>query len=480
MSEENRDILISQFMDWALKQKSPDYEISYFKDKYDHVLVDTEYGQGLVAFYPLDNFNVAEMSVINKITSEATFYLHFELKDLEHAKELFAEMVQAVLKLKTASIKKILLCCSSAITTSFFKEKLISANELLSLDYEFDAVSYNRLFVKGYDADVILLAPQISYDYNKVREIMKDKIVLVIPTQVFAAYDIAGLIEFISEGIKDEEKKKKERMLPAERMEFKNTPELLIISVIVESETMRFVYRIYNGGQILHQDIVIKQKFEIRDLEDMLDIEFARFPEIELVCVNSPGVFSHGRMTFRTAGIYDEDVEKRFNERYNRRIFFMNDANAMALGFYGLQKKTENLSFYFHPHAARTAGVGNVINGKLHTGNNSLAGEMQYIHRIVNYSDNPDVLLETPEGTLEIVAKYLISIIANYDPEQIIIFCDMVYDLDELKREIAKVVQEAFIPELIKVDDCIEYMFVGGMMMCVDELHKNKKESSHD
>jgi DNA primase catalytic core len=87
---------------------------------------------------------------------------------------------------------------------------------------------------------------------------------------------------------------------------------------------------------------------------------------------------------------------------------------------------------------------------------------------------DPDELLKTPEGTLEIVTKYLVSIIANFDPEQIVIFCDMVYDVSQLKKEIAKYVQEEFVPELIKVDDVIEYMFVGGMMICVQELSKQR------
>ena len=82
--------------------------------------------------------------------------------------------------------------------------------------------------------------------------------------------------------------------------------------------------------------------------------------------------------------------------------------------------------------------MGNVVNGMLFTGMNNIAGEMQYLHKIIHYSDDPDVLLRTPEGTIEIVSKYLISLIATFNPEQIIIFCDMVYDLTELKKEIAK------------------------------------------
>ena len=120
-------------------------------------------------------------------------------------------------------------------------------------------------------------------------------------------------------------------------MEFKNTPRMLIISIIVEYASIRFVYRIYDAGTVTHQDEVIKQRFEILDLEDMLDWEFARFPGIEVICINSPGVFVNGHMTFRSAGIYDVDVASMFKDKYGKNFLFVNDANAMALGCYGLQ-----------------------------------------------------------------------------------------------------------------------------------------------
>ena len=474
MDDEKSVALLKEYREWCLSHRSSEYEISFYKDKYEHISVSTDYAEGTVAFYPLENFNIVEMSVVNKITTDAVFYLHFELKDMNHAKGLFEEMVSVVLKQKTSTVTKVLLCCSSGITTHYFLEKLKSASNLLNLDFEFSAVSYNNLYVKGYDNDVILLAPQIGFDYDKVKEILSNKIVRVIPTSIFGSYDVSGFLRFVRSTIDENERQIKEKMLPAERMEFKHTPRMLIISIIVEYAAIRFVYRIYDAGTVTHQDEVIKSKFEILDLEDMLDFEFARFPGIEMVCINSPGVFVNGHMTFRSAGIFDVDVATRFREKYGIRILFVNDANAMALGYYGLQKKTRNLSFYFHPHAARTAGVGNVINGSLYTGQCNLAGEMQYIHRITLYSADPDELLKTPEGTLEIVAKYLISLTATFDPEVIVIYCDMVYDLAMLREEIAKVVQEEYIPKLIKVDGVIEYMFVGGMMLCVQELSRQR------
>ena len=149
MYDERTEQLLREFKDWAGKQESPDYIIFFSHEKGDHIIIDTEFARGTASFYLLEKFVVVEMNVVNKNTSEIVFYLHFELKDLEHAQELFTEMITAVLKQKETSSRRILMCCSSAITTSFFKEKLNNAAKLLKLNVTFDAVSYNNLFVEG-------------------------------------------------------------------------------------------------------------------------------------------------------------------------------------------------------------------------------------------------------------------------------------------------------------------------------------------
>jgi len=249
---------------------------------------------------------------------------------------------------------------------------------------------------------------------------------------------------------------------------------ILLVSIIVEYRQVRLIYRIYERGKALGQDMVIKEVFRLRDLQDMMDVVFARYPDIEMVCVSTPGVVYDGCLTFRSSNIWRVNVTEMFEDLYHREFIFCNDANTMALGYYSMQKESRNVSFYFHPHAARTSGVGNVINGHLHTGRHNLSGEMQYVHKMAGYSDDPEKLALTPEGTLEIVSKYMITMIANVDPEVIAVYCDMVPDMELLRKKIAETVQEEFIPKLEKVTDVIEYMFAGGMMRCTEALTKRR------
>ena len=465
--------MIKKYAEWIMRQESADYLLR--KDESGNIHLLTDYAFGVVRFYDLEKYQIVELSVTNSKTDENSFYLHFELKDLDRAKTLFLEMTESLRRLKDKKRTKVLLCCSSAITTSFFMIRLNEAAKVLSLDMDFMAVSYNDLFVKGFECDVILLAPQISYVYEKTSEILKDKIVLTIPPSIFGEYDVQRLIDLVRLGMINKENERKEEMYPAERMEFPNLPKLLIISIIVEYTEIRIIYRIYDKGEMISSEEILKDHYELIDLEDVIDVAIARNPDIEIVCVVTPGVINNGRMTFRSAGIYDIDVVKLFDEKYHREFIIVNDANMMALGYYGLQKKSKNVSFYFHPHAARTAGVGNVVDGKLHAGSHQIAGEMQYLHSLIQYTDDPSKLAGTIEGSLEIIAKYMISIIACVDPDIIVIYCDMLTDITELSDAISIYVQPRFIPELIKVPDVIEYMFVGGLMQCADQWKKTGK-----
>ncbi|MCR5794452.1 MAG: ROK family protein [Solobacterium sp.] len=470
----NASELYKEYEAWILTQTSDEYEIRKTARGIDLV---SPYGTASMSYTELDTFNAVELEVVNQKNGQITFYLHFDLQDLERAKELFREMVSVLLKMKYAQKVRVLLCCTSAITTSYFTNRLNEVVDILKVEMEFHAVSYNDLFKKGYDNDVILLAPQVSYLTDMVGEIFRDKVVLSIPPAIFGAYDVNKLIRFVEKGIAAKEEEMQEELPPAQRLHFEDTGKILIICVIVEYVTKRIMYRLYDKGEVILEDQIIKEKYELRDLMDVLDVTLKKNPETEQICICTPGIIYDGYLTFRSSGIIDVNVDELFRERYGREILFINDANAMVLGWYGMQKEHENICFYFHPHAARTSGTGNIVNGQLIRGFGGTAGEMQYMHKIIGYSRDPQELMLTPEGTLEVVTKYLLSIICTFDPEQIVIYCDMVPDPGELKKSLTQYILEKYIPELVKVSSVYEYMFTGGMMECIEH---RMEEKDHD
>ena len=72
----------------------------------DGIEIKTSYAVGKINFYELDVL-IVEMSVVNLADDENKFYLHFELRDLNHAEELFEEMIQTLIDLKNKQSLKI-------------------------------------------------------------------------------------------------------------------------------------------------------------------------------------------------------------------------------------------------------------------------------------------------------------------------------------------------------------------------------------
>ena len=469
MAENNS--VMQEYRGWILEQTSDAYTIEQY-NRYgrDCIRISTDYADAYVGFLELQS-SIVELEIISHKDNSNQFYLHFEMYDLEHAQELFNEMIQCLLELKDRQKTKVILCCSSALTTSFFVTKLQEAADVLDLKYEFSAVSYNKLFVNGFDADIVLLAPQIRYLYPTVRGILKDCTVISIPTAVFAQYDAEGILRLLAE--KGETRRSKARMQAETEIEgpiiIDNA--LLMIAVICEYDVKKIMYRVYNHGKVIRENQIIKTVYTVRDLEDLIDVAVSTYT-IDIICIATPGVIDGGRLTFRESKIYDEEVQERFQKRYDRKVLFCNDANAMAVGFQSMNPKYDSISFYFHPHAARVCGVGSVIDGKLMAGRNSIAGEMQFIVNIIGFSADPHELARTPEGSLELVSKYLTAIISCIDPQAIAISCDMIPDLDILRNRLAVNIRPDFIPDLIKADDVSEYMFAGGIELVRREVLK--------
>ena len=463
----NKEI-IQTFLRYIESQKEVGLDVRMFSENgEEHAEIKAEHACGVVVIHAIEGNAVVELQVRNLHTDEVVFYLHFELQEIGHAKELFDEMMKALKSLKQQKKSKVLLCCTSGLTTSYFVMKLQEAVRVLGLDMEFRAVDYNRLFVCGFKCDAVLLAPQIGYMHDKVKEILMTCPVAVVPAGIFGAYDVGGLLEFAGKTLDRREHDHQQRVSRVKEKTFFRE-DALCVAVFLEDRSVRIVYRIYHDGVSVTTGQVLKKSYRLRDLEDLLDVVLKGHPEIRYVIVCTPGVLHEGRLTFRQPRICNVEVKHRFEDRYRRNFCFINDADAMALGFSGMTEGMEDICFYFHPLASRTSGIGSVVKGMLLEGAHGIGGEMQYISGLIRYSKDPAKLAMTPEGTLEIVAKYLTIAIAELDPSCIAVCCSMVPDMEDLRRAIGSYIRPQFIPKLVKVPDPLPYMFAGGMMKAHD------------
>lgn len=459
MDEFLREIHTQFFKKWICLQKNEKYTIDDHQE--DVIFIETEYGLGEITFNPM---NIIELKVTNKLTDDIDFYLHFQMKTMKHAVELFYEMIKSIINLSHKPVTKVLLSCSGGLTTSFFANRINEVIQLLGLHMEVDAVGYHQLFQVGDQYDVILLAPQISYLHAKVQEILKKQIVLNIPPQVFAKYDVGKIISLINEEKKNKIQNHTIQTTPLSlEVAVDQQNKILCLSIFKNKERIHINYRLYQKNQILLNKEIMKYSISIQDIYDVLDTVILQYPDISVIGMSIPGIIYNGLLS--SSYIYDienNEIEEAFTKRYHQKIVITNDVNAAAVGYYVSQKKYQTFMFIFEP-VALEIGSGIIINGQLISGAHNFAGEVIYLPFYDQKDNQPDI---TPESAMDIVSKTIISAMCVIDPQAIILFCDLITDIDELKKEIEKRVPQEFIPDMIKVDYMLEYILLGQMVLC--------------
>ena len=197
----------SVFKEWIKNHETKDYQI--IENNQDCIELNTDYGKAEIHFTDVTEGTIVEFNIVSYKDQEVKFYLHFELNDEDHAHQLYDEMVETLIELKNKKTLKVLLSCSSGLTTSMFASNLNSVVEMLGEDYHFEAVAYTNIYEEVENYDVILIAPQIGYVLKRLKESLPDKLVLQIPTAIFAGYDAIGAIKFIQNEIDQFQKEKK-------------------------------------------------------------------------------------------------------------------------------------------------------------------------------------------------------------------------------------------------------------------------------
>lgn len=466
MDEFLKDINTLIFKEWIINEKEKNYDVYIEGIEENIIVIKNKYSYSQVIF---NRMNIIELCVTNLLTNELEFYLHFQMTTIKHAIELFREMLESIRNISKKTKIKVLLSCSGGLTTSYFAQKLNEAANILYLDYQTDAVGYNELFKIGDQYDVILLAPQISYMHAKVQKILKNQVVLNVPSQIFAKYDVAEMYALIREAMRQ---KKDNIEINDEPLSSKLTKtsnkKVLCLSLIRNSERIHIVYRLYDEkNRIVIDNEIIKLRISLSDIFDIIDTIILQYYDISIVGITVPGIINNGYVcSTGIPGFQNFDLGRAFKEKYAQQLVISNDVNAVAVGYYASQNKYSSLSFLFQPIAA-LSGIGNIVNGKLLKGRSNIAGEAQYLPLAL--SDEKLVLNKTPEGAIELVAKQILAIISLLDPEAILIGCVLIPHVEELRIELEKYIPSAYIPDLVKIEFMQEYIVLGQFILCLQE-----------
>lgn len=485
MTEKKRKELLEQFREWIRTQQNEKYQMQEIigdGDNPDCIRLETADGFAEVSFYPLE---IIQLSVLNHHIDHHVFFLHFQMHDLAHAQELFEEMAEALLELEGQPTGKVLLCCSSGLTTGYFAEKLNETVKMLNLPFDFHAVSYNLLYKNAGKYDVVLLAPQIAYVYDQAKEILAHRHVLQIPPKIFASYDVMAVLEMIRPYLQKEHDQGQvpkledkatrhgdralmpDRALPM-RSDIRISCMTLTIGLIRENDDrFHFASRVYDQNmKILYDADVVKTHILAEDFCDICDTALARFPQVEMIGIALPGIINKGVVTVPSLGIVDVDLVGILESRFGKKVRLENDANSIVAGYYATQTEYASISLLFQPVIGTIGGVGSISKGHLIEGRNHVAGEVQYLP---GYKDRSrQQLWGTPEGALQLATETMASIISILGPELVILSSHMVFRAESIRRELTKFIPEQYIPDIRIVKNLREYMLIGMVSVCAE------------
>lgn len=456
--------MADELLEWIAADKNENYEIIEHEQENQKILeLKTEYASGWASVCFLE-FTIVEYRIVD-LTGETVFYLHFELNDVEHAKELFREMKEALLKVRGNETINALLCCTCGLTTSYFTMKLNESAEQMGLKMHFDAVPYEKLYEAAADKDIVLIAPQIGYQLKNAQQILGEDKVMMIPVQIFSNYDVLGMLELVRKkaGEKTEKKIDEEKSDISQLADASGS--LLVVSIIDMERRTQVAYRLYDDDEVTLKNQIVKRRYRFSDIEDTITLITASNPGIDAICLVTPGSISNGKLTYEKAGIIDLPVKENLEKKYNCKVILMNIADAIALGYSHLEREDRNTAFYFLPTGSFAGNFGLAENKHISGTSHLLGGDqLSAISTITTFPQNPYTLMNTPEGNIDLAARFMTGMITYTGCECIAYYAKMIPDTEALKNAIAKFIRPEYLPELIKVDSIRDYLYDGARL----------------
>lgn len=150
--------------------------------------------------------NLIDLRIEDVDTNECIFYLHFQIKNLKMLTENIQSFFECLNQYheqtsekEDISIKenlKILLTCSTGLTTSYYAYLLDEYFRKVHLNVKVDAIGYQELETVQKQYDLIFVAPQIAYQYTQLQAKYGNK-VFMIDSYDFATGNIQSVLNKI-------------------------------------------------------------------------------------------------------------------------------------------------------------------------------------------------------------------------------------------------------------------------------------------
>lgn len=428
---------------------------------------------GSVGFYEIDEAVIVELRLDQAIDGESIFFLHFELEDFNRAKELFAEMEDALVEMQHVDVKHVLICCTVGMTSTFFAMKLNETAQTLGVEYDFAAKSIE--VAKGGDADfaAVLLAPQVGHMRKEVAAALPGTPVIEIPGKIFGAYDTNGALRLVMDALSGSRVAKDDTHLQPVR-EYDKSKRVLALSYIHREDEPTLAYRVLDRGKVAATGMLVRRTFSIGTLEDLaatLRVQGWRMREFDAIGLAVPGVVEGTKViNMRDGKETYFDLGSRLADMWKTNVFLDYNATAAAVGCYVTQDTWENVAFHAQAIGVPDGEEGYVVEGKPLVGRGGRSGHLGPLAAGFALDMELEDASWRVDGMCQLVARYVASLACTIAPEAVYVWCDLVPDMEELHDELAKTLPENAIPELVEVSNYDECVLVGELALCLSRI----------
>ena len=461
-----------RYREWVLSRQIEGCTITWEDNEHIRLATNTMFGK--IIFHPQgDDPEIVEMHITRKADGAPMFRVRFELDDELRAQELFLEMAEVLDRTDLRGMTRVLLCCSTGVTTTMYENKLHALAEKLSLNYTFTAMPLDDAIARGGRYDVVMIAPQMGYRYRDARHAYPNSTVIEIPDQIFATFDVKAtmrlLLDAMSEGVNQDEAGTSVRVVRP----IDDSKDVMVITVIRRVHSQIIGYRIFADKGIALDGTVYKRQVDFRDIEDVLatvKLDGWDVRTLDAIGIALPGVINRNSISMPSDDIRDYDMGRKLEQVYGVEVYIDNNSNAAAMGCYMSQNDYDTVVFHVQRTGNFFCGEGVVVDGRLAKGRLNYVGELAPLTKRFSYSGKTHEMVWTYEGMCEIVASYLTASICTVSPDAIYVSCALVSDMEALRNELAKAIPEQYIPELIWVEDHRELVFLGELALCIDKL----------
>lgn len=467
----------AEFLAWVMEQRPAGITPERAGEKSVRIQLDDSHAE--VNLYPFEGSDICELRIVRESDEDSTFFLHFMLDDPARARELFGEMAEVIEGGANATTTPVLLCCTSAMTTSLFAHKMGEAAEAMGLPYEFSAVSVDRAL--GTDGDgfaAILVAPQAGYMRRQLAEAHPHTLVFEIPAKVFGSYDAPAAVRLLAHALRDDQP---EQADGADLRAARDLPidyRILVITFFSTRGGARLGYRLYDHGRPITEGVVRKPVVDFRDIEDLIQTMGARgvnLSTLDAIGIAVPGITAKGmvRLMGFTPGNEPFNLGPHLMARFGLPVLVHNNCNAAAVACYNSQDEFENVIFFRQELGHEAGGFGTVLNGELHRGKGSLAGETKFFETRFAYEPygSYDESRWSAGGMFQIATNVLLAASSLIAPDVAYVAVDTVDDMDALRDALAEEISPDLLPELRVADDYIGLVYLGTMELCARQLH---------